>query len=133
MRATVEKFIAIEKEIVAEKGDFILFGLFLREESPNRWDVVISAPWFDKDKKDPLDFVISKLRARLKPDEMVMLSRIILLNPSEDFVKNVNFMIRIEHGMAEFYECIVNGMHIKHAFVITSKQPSDAKKPEHNQ
>ncbi len=42
------KFLSIEKSLSDAKGDFILFGLFEREESLNNFDVVISADWIKK-------------------------------------------------------------------------------------
>ncbi len=36
--------------MAAEKGAFDLFALFLREDAPNKWDLLIAADWIDQDK-----------------------------------------------------------------------------------
>jgi hypothetical protein len=121
MKQFVEKLIALERDIVAEKGDFVLFALFEREESPGKWDVVISAPWFGKDKKTVLQFVVHKIQATLTIEEVMMLSRVILLDPTDDFVHTVTSEICIEHGNMEFADRAFNGIAVKHAHIITSK------------
>src|SRR5437667_89713 len=41
MNEFVEHLKDIEVEISDERGPFILFALFLREDSPDRWDLVV--------------------------------------------------------------------------------------------
>jgi len=37
------------KYVAARKGDFTLFGLFLRPGTLGSWDLVVSAPWLERD------------------------------------------------------------------------------------
>lgn len=123
MKKTIEKFISLEKEMADEKGGFVLFGLFLREEAPNRWDVVISAPWFGENKNEPLNFIVKTFTSKLEEQELVILSRIVLLDPWEDFVKEVHGSVAsVEHGNLELVNYVFNGMDMKRAHIITSKQ-----------
>jgi len=122
-KTTIEKFISLEKEMADEKGGFVLFGLFLREEAPNRWDVVISAPWFGENKNEPLNFIVQKFTSKLEEQELIMLSRIVLLDPSEEFVKEVvDSVDSVEHGNLELVNYVFYGMDMKRAHIITSKQ-----------
>ncbi len=67
----VEKFISVEKEIADEKGTFVLFGVFNREDAPyDRWDVVISSPWIDKNRSKTLNYIIDKMSSKLSSDEL---------------------------------------------------------------
>jgi hypothetical protein len=50
----IDRFAEIQKEIAGERGDFVLFAVLEREESPGRWDVVLAAPWFGEDKNSAL-------------------------------------------------------------------------------
>lgn len=122
MKEVIEKFILLEKDIADEKGGFVLFALFEREDAPNKWDVVISAHWFGEDKKETLKFIVRKINLKLTPEERVMLSRVVLLDPTDNLVKNVNSTTCIEHGNAEFVDCVFNGIVIKHAHIVTSKR-----------
>lgn len=117
----IEKFISIEKEAAEEKGSFVLFGLFEREDTPNMWDVVISASWLDVKKKENYDYFARKITAKLGPQEVVMLSRIVLLAPSEPFVVRVTSAITAEHNNPRFTNSIFNGVFIKDAYIISSK------------
>ena len=56
----IEKFRRAMQDISATRGEFILFGLFLREEAPDKWDLVISAPWLETDKLKALREFVEK-------------------------------------------------------------------------
>lgn len=122
MRELADKFVALEREIADERGGFTLFALLLREDAENKWDVVLSAPWFGGEEKNVLDYFARKIQSRLQPDELVMLSRIVLIEPNSEAVKAVNKAISVEHGRAEVLDSNFFGLQIKHAYIITSKE-----------
>jgi len=121
MISLVDKFITVEKTISDEKSSFTLFALFLREEAEDKWDLVLSANWFEDDKKKTLDYIVKQIKNELEPQDMVEISRIILLEPSHPLVQTVNSVIRTEHGKAEFVDCRFSNIFVKHAFIITSR------------
>ena len=45
MKKFIEKIVSLEQTISTEKGDFVFFALFLREDAQDKWDLVVSAPW----------------------------------------------------------------------------------------
>ncbi len=122
MKDQIDRFIAIEREIAEEKGGFALFALFLREDSPNKWDVVVSAPWFGNDEKGVLDYFVKRIQSHLEPQELLNLSRIILVEPDNPGVKAVNKAVNIEHGRSEVVDTNFFGLDIKHGYIITSTQ-----------
>lgn len=122
MRDQIDKFISIEKEIAKERGSFSLFALFLREDAQNKWDVIVSAPWFTSDKKGILNYIGEKIRTYLKPQELLLLSRIILIEPTDDSIKAIHSAFRIEHGRVELANCNLFGLQIKQAYIITSNK-----------
>lgn len=121
MKKIIEKFISLEQEIADEKGDFVLFAIFQPDEFPPSLDVVVSAPWFGKDRMETIGFMVDKIRSKLTPEEMRMVSKVIVLYPAEHFVKEVTSDIQVEHGKAEFTYRDFNGMLMKHAYIVTSK------------
>jgi hypothetical protein len=122
MKDLVDKFVALEREISAERGSFALFGLFLREDAADRWDLVVAAPWFSSNEKKVLDYLTQKIQSRLKPHELVLLSRIVVADPSDASVKAIQAAFKIEHGKAEIRDSVFFGLHIRHAYVITSQR-----------
>jgi len=124
MRELADKFVALEREIADERGEFTLFALFLREDVDNKWDVVVSAPWFGGEEKRELDYFANKIQSRLRPEELVMLSRIVLAEPNSEAVKTVNRAISVGHGkpVVEVLDSNFFGLQIKRAYIIASKE-----------
>src|SRR5258708_613544 len=73
------KLISLANQIEDDKGPLELFGLFLRDDSPDLWDVVIAAPWLKADELASFEYVASRLREALAEEELVGLSRIVIL------------------------------------------------------
>lgn len=122
MNELVKKLAPLEKEISEERGDFSLFALFLREDAPDRWDVVVSAPWFGDDKKSTLQYIARKLRSRLRPQELLRISRIAIVESTEESLRAIHRAVQVDHGMFEVKDCVFFGLRIKHGFIITSKR-----------
>ena len=121
---SVAKFMEMELLMSAEKGEFNLFALFLREDSPNKWDLVVSAPWIKAHDKEALDYFAKHLRSKLVPEELVSLSRVALLDEDNPDLEKMYRAFSIEHGSFEVVDSNLFGMQIRHAFIITSKRHS---------
>ncbi|MBA3711148.1 MAG: hypothetical protein H0W76_01715 [Pyrinomonadaceae bacterium] len=117
----VDKLISVEKEAAKEKGDFTLFGAFERQDTSGMWDIVISAPWINVKNKQYYDYFARKINAKLTPEEIVTLSRIVLLEPATPFVRAINKMLKIKHRNPQFINSVINGVFIKNAYIISSK------------
>jgi len=61
-----EKLESLEKKIADERGEFSLFGLFLREDAEDRWDIVVAAPWLNADSMEDINYIAKKLKYRLE-------------------------------------------------------------------
>jgi hypothetical protein len=117
---TVNKFIALEKQLARERGKFVLFALFEREESKNRWDVVASAPWLSDHRRwNDLTYQVS---SRLDSSELNRLSRVVVLDPSDEVVQSMNRNFRVEHKNVEIRDFEVYGILIYHAHIFTSNR-----------
>ena len=116
----VKKFVDIEREISKEKGDFNLFALFLREDAQDKWDIIVSALWAQKNEQEALKYISSKIVPKLSPSELLLMSRILILETSNQAVKALNRGISQTHGMTEIRNSNFLGLQIKRAYVITS-------------
>jgi hypothetical protein len=113
----------VEKTIAKEKGPFNLFALFEREDVSNRYDLVFAAPWAS-DKGEVLRYFVVELKHHLRPDQLVELSRVVVLDPSDDAVRALNSAFHVEHGRMEVKDNEVFGLPIKQGVIFTSKSAS---------
>jgi len=121
MNEVVEKFASLEAEIAEKRGNFSLFALVLREDAPDRWDLVVSAPWVGPNKQEAVNYFVAEIKSNLGPQGLVNLSRIVLVDPSDAPVQAFNRAIHVEHGRVEIRDSNFFGLPIKHAFIITSQ------------
>ena len=119
----IEKFAELESQISAERGDFALFALFMREDAPDRWDLIVSAPWAGRDKSSTVSYFVSQIKSRLGEQGLLSLSRIVVVDPEDAAVQAFNGAFQIEHGRVEVKDSSFFGLPVKHAYIITSQRP----------
>jgi hypothetical protein len=124
MKQMIEKLAALERTIATEKGAFALFTLLLREDAEDKWDLLIAAPWLETDKKDSLAYLTDKIRVQLTTQELLLLSRIVILEKGNPVLEALHRMVQVQHGMGEVRDSIVFGVPIKCAYLITSAEES---------
>lgn len=127
MRNILEPLKKIEKIISKEKGRFVLFGMFLKEDHGAKWDIVMSANWIGNETKEFLTYFISKLNPEIKKGDLTTISSLVALKPSDPFVQTINRIVKTEHGDTRFTNCYFNNIEIKDAFIITSLRGADSK------
>ena len=89
MSVLFQKLSDIRRELEHEKGPFVLFGLFMPEDkAPDRWDLVVSAPWLPENDLDASRPLFRLLQDRLTFSELVQISGVTILDPSEPFVQD---------------------------------------------
>ncbi len=122
MKEQIEKFQKVEKSLCESKGRFELFALFLREDSPDKWDLLISAEWARANKKVSINTIIEEIRKELTDHELLMLSRIIIFDKDDEALKAIHQAMQVEHGLAKISDINFSGLAIKHAYLITSQR-----------
>jgi len=125
MNEIVEKLVQLEREMASERGRFLVFALFLREDAPDLWDLIVAAPWATADKPGALQYISGKLNSVLAPNELTKLSRIVLIEPDNPALSALQKAIHVEHGTAEIKDSSFSGLPIKHAYLITSRRETD--------
>ncbi len=119
MREQVAKFQNVKENLSESKGQFELFALFLREDSPDKWDLLISADWARADKKASINIVVKEIRKVLSDQEILMLSRLIILDKDDAALKVMQKAMHVENGLAEITNDNFGGLAIKKAYFIT--------------
>lgn len=129
MKNFVDKLKRIEGQLAQEHGPFTLFALFLREDAPGKWDLVIAAPWIEKNKQSALKTVAQTLQKSLKQYELLNLSRIVIIDQSNPALDALHRAIHVEHGDTEIKDSTFFGLQIKHAYLITSRRANSPPAP----
>ncbi|MFQ6052261.1 MAG: hypothetical protein ACE5K4_11300 [Candidatus Hydrothermarchaeota archaeon] len=122
MKEIANKIRSLEREIVAEKGELTLFALFLREDAPDKWDLLASGPGLEENKKEALVYLVQKIRSHLDLKEFITISRIVLLEKENPVLNAIQRAVKVEHGLVEVKESVFFGLKIKHAYIFTSKR-----------
>ena len=127
MKQLAKKMSTLERDISNERGDFPFFALFVREDSPNHWDLVAAAPWLKDNEWEVRSYITKELRARLDTQELFALGAIVFLNEDDPKLQRVQRDIALEHeisvahGVAELRDEEFFGMGMMRAYIITSK------------
>jgi len=103
---------------------FSLFGLFLREDAGNKWDLVVAASWIDADSFEQIKYLADKLKSHLKDSELLSISRIVLLDLRNPIVQSINKYCRVtREGDLELNDFQLNNIALpfKYAYIIISQ------------
>lgn len=122
-RELSNRFRELESGIARERGAFVLFALFMREDAPDRWDLIVSAPWIGSDTRNAVEYLVNQIKSRLDEQDLTSLSRIVVVDPLDAAVQAFNRAVQIEHGGVEVRDSNFFGLPVKHAFIITSARP----------
>lgn len=122
-----EKFRDAEKKVAEERGEFYLFGLFERQHSLGRWDIVASAPWLKTDRDGTVELIVL-LRDKMDTEDWNIIGGVFPLDPSAEFVKWVTSNHPLNHEVQEVPDSGFSNVAIGHAILITAN-PSPAPAP----
>lgn len=128
MRDLAEKLRGLERTLSEEKGTFNLFALFLREDAPDVWDLVVAAKWIEDDRAAALADISRRVRDSLRADEITKISRVVVVERTDPALKAIASTMSIEHGIAEVANSTFFGLAIRHAFIITAELNPPANK-----
>ena len=122
MKDFAEKLRGVEREVAAEMGPFLLFALFLREDTADSWDLLVSAHWLEVDKGAALKYLAKKLQFVSSAAELERLSRIVIIGSNQPALAAIQSAIHVEHGFTEVLNSTFNGLKIDRAYIITSRR-----------
>jgi hypothetical protein len=98
MKEILDKLKSIVQSLEKEHQPISLFALFLREDSLQKWDIVVSATWLSSSEKNAYKIVISKIQAVLSPSEFVQFSRVVILDNTDPVVSFLQEICPLTNG-----------------------------------
>lgn len=117
MKQILEKLRDVEKDISREKGSISLFAFLLPEDAPNRWDVLVAAPWITKENKyeDVLEYIVKKIQKRLNKQEIIYISKVLPIEGNNAELKTLSGLYG---DVTEIQNQIFLGVPIEHGYFI---------------
>jgi hypothetical protein len=119
----IDKFVAIKNALKAQHGEFTLFGVFLRDDAPDKWDVLVAAPWAETDKAAALKAISLAVTSTLTSPELLLLSRVVILEHDNPVLRAIWGAMKLTNSVGHFVDCTLNGLHIRHAYILESQPP----------
>ena len=126
MIETVRKFASLGAEIEKEKGDFSFFALFERGNVPDRWDLLVTAPW-TTDEEKTLNYIVKKIKSHLGAQALISLARIIVLDPTAPQVQEFVREYHVEREFAEveniqpLVDVTISGIPVRRAYILKAR------------
>ena len=71
-----------------------------------------------------MNYIAKIVQERLVAKEIVMLSRVVLLDPDNPGIEEIHQDVNVEHGTVEKTTKLWFGMEMKRAYIITSRRES---------
>ena len=81
---------------------------------------MVSAQWIDANKQQALKLIIEQLTTQLNKDELMSLSRVVVIKQDNEGLDAINQLMPVEKEMAEIHDKNFFGLDIKQAFFISS-------------
>jgi hypothetical protein len=118
-----EKLQKLMLDLSSEKGMFTFFGLFLRDEAPDKWDLVVSSPWLENGKIKALGEFVEKLSSAIGKEQLLELSRVVTISADDPALELVIKKVKIKDDITEIHDEDCFGLKIKRAYIFHAKQP----------
>lgn len=112
------------KVIETERGPFALFGVFMREDSPGRWDLVLSAPWLEHDNLEALRDFAGLLKKAVGVERLLSFSRIVTLDRGDAVLEAILREVGTARPPLERDGHNLFGLPIEHAYILRARRPA---------
>jgi len=122
----IASLLKVERALARGKGAFALFAAFLREDGLGKWDLVISAPWVERDWEAALRLISTRVQAALKPEQLLSISRIARVEPASPEVAAIHREFPVARLPVETWGRSFFGMAMRHAPVFASARQDTA-------
>ena len=123
----IEKLQKLMKRVEARKGPFTLFAVFMREDSPGLWDLVIAAPWMDEagDLETLREFV-NEMSDTFSREEVMSVSRVVPLNRDDAALRDILREVGTLKKPLEKQGRDLFGLPVEYALILRARLPKAA-------
>ena len=128
----IDKMKEVEQFLASKNGEFALFALLEREDTPGLWDVVVSASWLGTTREDILT-IAQQVTLTLRPQDMTQIARIVPVLPDSEFVLFLqdNYELLNKTGpVVRLGTAILSGIELRSGYILAASAPSTARRRE---
>ncbi len=122
MNIDIDELRKFMEGVASKRGAFTVFALFLRDEAPDVWDLVVSAPWLEEGRSKALKKFAKGLSAAIGEDGVLSLSRIVTLKADEPAVDTI-LELGGSGGTVELRDFDVVGLKIRQGYILRAERP----------
>jgi hypothetical protein len=126
MNDVIEKLKVAIKNLEKSKGSLSICAIFLREDSLDKWDIIIASSWLNPQEMESYKIVSTELKHHLSPSEFLNFSRIVILPPEDPIVSFLINLETVENGGHKELssETLTDkfGFKIKRAYLLRSRK-----------
>lgn len=115
---TLTRLRAAMHAIAERKGEFTLFGVFLRSEPPDDWDLVVAAPWLNKRKFKAVGEIVELLAESVGRDILLQLSSVQTLEEGNPALEAVLSAVTVDDGEMRIQNSSFSGLEIEDAVIM---------------
>lgn len=115
----VEKFRDAEEKVAGERGQFALFVLCERDDTPGQWDIIASAPWLTVDRAGIAELV-NLLGSEMSFIDWLPIARLVPLSPSDSLVRATTNSYDVEHQVVSLPYGSFGGVRVRRTYLITA-------------
>lgn len=121
----LDVFRDVMQTIAVEKGEFTFIGLFHRDGAPfGKWDVVVSAPWFEKGTLEPMKYIAQKLQDTLSVEQIMTLSRVATIEDDSPRLEALLKQMPVDDEPVIIRNATLFGVDVSEAHILRAKRPS---------
>ena len=88
----------VRRRLIADRGYLIFLALLEREENPGRWDLLIAGGGLRSDTLADYEYVARVLKAELTTEEMLQLSKFVLLRDDYEPAQKLARKVQVDDG-----------------------------------
>jgi hypothetical protein len=111
------------REISAQKGEFTLFGVFMRPDALGAWDLVVSAPWLEEGKLKALGEFTKLLSKSIGEQSLQNFSRIVTVNRDSSALNSILASMSVDDGeLRRVKQSQFFGLDIEDAIILRAKR-----------
>lgn len=114
----IDKLKGLLSKIISLRKKISLFAV-IQQEDANTWDLVIGGDKLDT--KENLDLIAANVNKIFEKNEIVLFSRLILLNSDHSFLNSINRAFVVKGGSVKIENTRIGNVLIKNAYLFYSK------------